>query len=118
MAVGTLTRINIPPFLITNSEVTNYTVPTSQKAIYVELHLCNTDDTTEYMAEVHFVESGGSRTPTNQVINQVSAVSSLRAGEARTYSWNPFLAAGDSVRTIASTTNKISARLAVVLEEV
>lgn len=118
MAVGDLSRINVAPFLITNAEVTNYTVPVSRKAVYIEMNLCNTDDTTEYLAEVHFVESGGTRTSTNQVINHVSGISGMRAGETRIYSWNPFLISGDSIRTIANTTNKISCRLAVVLEEV
>jgi hypothetical protein len=116
MATGVITKVTAVG-LILDSETTLYTVPTGLQLIHVDATFCNTHASTDDAFDLHYVPSGGSRGASNQIVKGLTGVSSLRAGDTGFLSNDPMLAAGDTIRAIAATTNLIAYRLGLVLEE-
>lgn len=118
MAVGDLTTVNVDPGPLSTSFATLYTIPASRKAVHIELHLTNTDSSSEYLPVVAFVPSAGSGSANNLMVNGVAGTTGLRKGESRQYTWDQFLGAGYTIQAKADVANKITHKLSVVIEEV
>jgi hypothetical protein len=92
-------------------------VPAGCVVIKLEIILCNFDATVAYKAEIQFIESGGTAGSAKKVIAH-SSLNSMSAGESRSYTYNPMLAAGATIQGKADTANKISFRAAMTLKQV
>lgn len=114
MAAGDLTFPSATRGQLATGDNILYTVPAGQTVIHFDLWLCNTDATTAYRADIH-IASSGAASAANQIINQESGVSDMRAGESRTHSADIFVGAGELFRGAANVSAKITYFLSVVL---
>ena len=88
--------------LITNAQVTIYTVPAASQDVVKCIDICNTSGTAATVV-VNLVPTGGSATATNQLLN-----TTIPANTTLHWTGTQVLNTGDFVSVIAGTTNVLN----------
>lgn len=118
MPAGEIKLVNVDRRLLSAALTTFYTIPQGFECRRIFTRLCNTDATTEYLADMHLVPPGQTGTATTQFINQESGTSGMLKGVTVDDDFMCFSPSGTMIQGKANTADKISVGLAIVLEAV